>query len=715
MISSKLTTVDSGILSHHFIPENTRALVARRTESGKLFGKLDLVASPPDLVAGTDKYPPRNIVAGFLLDTSGSMEGNKLKQAVNTIKQFAQVFLAERNGKTLEHQPIHAWIYVISFNSNARLVVPFQEITEETLPRIFEQLENGIYPEGSTNYEAAFKKQAEVLCQIIEELAAANAAAATTTDLSPTRRQFHFIRFFETDGEITQGTTNIRALYKMMRQTPAIAAAAADHLNLTFEDYVIGYGTDVDLLCLKKLASATPPPSQFEEVSSALTQHQHQQQYNCSSLITVVKPEDIGWQVGEILFKLIRRVGIKVKVSIESKDPAAGIAELFEYETHQWSHQTTFHSIIHNEKKSLYIQFTPANPAANPNPELIVKIQCENQFSGTRYRYEYSHESRTSISSDPSSLLLRPLNSMTPAERGLAASENDRAKQVVIPIIQGMIQIEIFKQFRELEANSSSYDKDVIVREAYKTMRMLKAIDRQTKASFPYSIAPKNANLITDVKLIIGMTAVKDPKEQQCLIHARRIASAQEDIFNTGADVSRKYVENEEDYEDIAREVIQKRDGVGALSQQQQQQQQDPVAQAPETEPEEYADDDAAELDDSLPSRIATCMPTPSRGGGGGGYNRHYIRQKPSILRLLCARIALSKLNNQDRSPETIYSEMNKEFVHYGGEHDEDPSYHYTRHTHQQDDTFSSTPSQDDEYTQRRMGMMRQMSSPSSS
>jgi len=709
MISSRLTTVDSGILSHHFIPENARALVTRRTESRKLFGKLDIVASPPDLVAGTDKYPPRNVVAGFLLDTSGSMEGTKLKQAVNTIKQFAQVFLAERNGKTLEHQPIHAWIYVISFNSNARLVVPFQEITEETLPSIFEQLENGIYPEGSTNYEAAFKKQAEILCQIIEELTAAAAAAA---DLSSARRQFHFIRFFETDGEITQGTTNIRALYKMMRQTPATATATtpAAQLDLTFEDYVIGYGTDVDLLCLKKLASATPPPSQFEEVSSSQQQQQQQQEHNCSSVITVVKPEDIGWQVGEILFKLIMRVGIKVKVSIESKDPAAGIAELFEYETHQWSHQTTFHSIIHNEKKSLYVQFTPA--AAATEPELIVKIQCENQFSGTRYTYEYSHESRTSISSDPSSLLLRPLDSMTPAEKGLAASENDRAQEVVFPIIQGMIQIEIFKQFRELEANSrSSYDKDVIVREAYKTMRMLKAIDLQTTGSFPYSIAPKNANLITDVKLIIGITAVKDPKEQQCLIHARRIASAQEDIFNTGADVSRKYVENEEEYEDIAREVIQKRDGVGALSQQQQQQ--DPAAQAPAQAPEEYTDDDAAELDDSLPSRIATCMATPSRGSGGG-YNRHYIRQKPSILRLLCARIALSKLNNQDRSPETIYSEMKQELIHYGGEHDEDPSYHYRRHTHQQDDTFS-TPSQDDEYTQRRMGMMRQMSSPSSS
>ena len=279
---------------------------------------------------------------------------------------------------------------------------------------------------------------------------------------------------------------------------------------------------------------------------------------------------------------------------------------------------------------------------------------------------------------------------MTPAEKGIASNVLNHAQQVVFPIIQGMIQIEIFKQFRELDG--SNYDKDVIVSEAYKTMRMLKAIDIETKTSFPYSIAPKNANLITDVKLIIGITAVKDPKEQQCLIHARRITSAQEDIYNIGADVSRKYVENEEDYEDVAREVIQKREG------------------APAPAPAQY--NDAALAEDSILSRIATCMPKPSRGGGG-----RYIRQKPSILRLLCARIALSKLNNQDRSPETIYSEMNKEFVHYGGYYNEDPSYHYnnTRHAQQQDDTFSSTPSQDDEYTQRRMGMMRQMSSPLSS
>ena len=718
MLSSSLTTVQTDILDHSFIPENIRQLVFRRTENGKTFGKLEIIASPPDLVAGTDKNPPRNIVTGFLLDTSGSMEGEKLNQAVNTIKQFAQIFLAERNGKTLIHQPIHAWIYVISFNSTASVIIPFQEITEETLPGIFSQLDD-IRVKGSTNYEAAFRKQTEVLGKIIEVL-------STTDDLAlaPTRRQFHFIRFFETDGEITQGSTISSHLYKMMRQTVTATAitdatATTDDaaLNITYEDYIIGYGKDVDLKCLKQLASPTPPPPPTTG-GGARAAETADDEYNCSSLITVVKPEDIGWQIGEILFKLIMRFGVNMKVSVASADPAAGVAELFEYQTQQWSKETTFHSIIHNERKPLYIQFTPsataatatAATAAPPQPEIIVKVvQCENQFTGSRYTYEFSHESSSSKTMTP--LLLRPpTESMTPAEKGLAASERDLARQNIFPIIQGMIQIEIFKQLRELEGNSN-YDKDIIVREAYKTMRMLRAIDQQTTAaSFPYSsIAPKTANLMTDVKIIIGMTAVNDPKQQQCIIHARRTASAQEDIFNTGADVSRKYVENEEDYEDIAREVIQKRDGT------QQPQLLAATATATETG-EEYedddddADDDAA--DDSLPSRIATCM-TPSRSSSSSNHHRlHRRTQKPSILRLLCARIALSKIKNQDRNPETIYSEMKQESIHYGGHYDEDPSYHYTSST--QDDTFS-TPSQDDEYTQRRMGMMRQMSSPLSS
>jgi hypothetical protein len=698
MFTSKLSTVEANILSHNFIPDNVRPLVARRTEDGKTFGKLEIIASPPDLVPISDKYPPRNLIAGFLLDTSGSMDGKKIIQAVNTIKQLAQTILEERNGKTLEHQPIHAWIYVISFDSTATIRIPFQEITEETLPGIISELDT-IRVNGCTNYEVAFKKQTEVISEIILPFIASD----------PEQRQFHVARFFETDGEITQGSRDIRWLYDAMRTTTATtdtdAATDTDadtvsdpqhrhHHNVTFEDYVIGYDTGIDLKCLKELASPTPPPSKAPE--------QHSDEcYNCSSLITVVRAEDIGWQVGEILYKQIMRVGIKLTVSVESKNPAEGVTELFEYQTNQWSNATTFHSIIHNERKALYVQFTPAAAAtaatAATQPEIIVRVQCENQITGAKYTYEFFHQSASSSSLTP--LLLRTYDSLTLTERGLACTESDGAIQAVIPIIQAMIHIEIFKQFRELEGDN--YDKDVIVREAYNTLRMLKAIGAKTNERFIHSIAPKTANMITDVKLIIGLTAINNVTEQHCIIHARRTASAEEDMFNTGVTASRKYVEDEEDHEPVAREIVERHQGMRQQQQQQHQQDQE----------EEY--DEVAS--DCIPSRIATCMsPSPTTNNSHHHHHhRHKVQRNPSLVRLLCARIALSKLNNQDRTPQSIYDEMILESVHYGGEYNEDPSYFHTHHG-PQDDVFS-TPSQDDEYTQRRMGMMRQMSSPSSS
>ena len=698
LFSTALTSVETNILDHHFIPENIRQLVFRRTENGKTFGKLEITAAAAPTISETSSpHPPRNIVACFLLDTSGSMEGEKHKQSINTIKQFIQIILDERDGKTLTHQPIHAWICVISFNSVTEVIVPFQEITEETITGILSHLDHVLIG-GSTNYELAFLKQKKVVGDIIEVLAA-----------DPAQRKFHIIRFFETDGEITQGTNNIHMLYTLMRQTTGTVGTAAQQeqqqLNFTFEDYVIGYGKDVDLKCLKQLASPTPPllplssGQGFYRSTGAATAATATNEYNCSSIITVVRPEDIGWQVGEILFKVIMRLAFKMKVSVASKDPAAGVAELFEYQTHQWSNETTFHSVIHNERKALYIQYTPATAAATaataastaPSPEIIVSIQCENQFTGTKYKYEFLHQA-LSQSTFTTPLLLQPDDESITS-----------AKKTVFPIIQGMIQIEIFKQLRELEANSNKkYSKDVIVREAYKTMRMLKAIE--TSSSSSTSITSKTANLITDVKLIIGLTAVNDINEQRCIIHARRTASAEEDIFNAGADISRKYVENEEDYEDVASEVIQKRDGKKPLPLPHNDNNDQHDDQHDDHNHDDHDDDDD-DYNDSIPSRIATCM-TPSR------HQRQHIK-KPSILRLLCARIALSKIKNQDRSPETIYSEMNQESLHYGGHYDEDPSYYYTS-TSTQYDAFS-TPSQDDEYTQRRMGMMRQMSTPSSS
>ena len=719
MLSTKLTTVDSNILSHNFIPENVRQLVARRTEKGKTFGKLDIIASPPALIAKSDKYPPLNIVTGFNLDTSGSMEGGKIKQAVNTIKQLTQIILAERNGKTLEHQPIHAWIYVISFNSVAELVIPFQEITEETVPGILSQLDN-IRVSGSTNYEQAFKKQREVIGNIIQTL---------TANPDPSKRQFHFIRFFESDGEITQGTNEIDWLYRAMRNTTAATTTAtAATTHFTFEDYVIGYGTGVDIECLKQLASPIPPPPQppkresgdgmFAEggkeqdsSSTTSTANSSEAEYNCSTLITVVNAEDIGWQVGEILYKQIMRVGIKLNVSIESKDPSAGVAELFEYQTNQWGTSTTFHSIAHGERKVMYIQYTPTSaPAADATttPEVIVRVQCENQYTGSKYTYTFSHKSEPSCTLTP--LLQRQANSMTPSEIGLAITESDHAKMLVIPIIQGMIHIEVFKQFRELEG--TSYNKTVIVREAYNTMLMLKAIDVQTKDQFIHTIAPKTANLITDVKMIIGLTAINDPTEQRCIIHARRATSADDDLFNTGATASRKYVEGEENYKDVAEEIIKKRDAQHRESQQQAIAAAASRAGSDAIPSDAYSGDEADYVSDCLPSRIATCMTPPSSSSHHRHphHHRNAKRNPPSLLRILCARIALSKLKNEDKTPETIYDEMVMESIHYDGEYNEDPSYFHTRDT-PYDDVFS-TPSQDDEYSQRRMGMMRQMSSP---
>jgi hypothetical protein len=178
-------------------------------------------------------------------------------------------------------------------------------------------------------------------------------------------------------------------------------------------------------------------------------------------------------------------------------------------------------------------------------------------------------------------------------------------------------------------------------------------------------------------------------------------------MFNTGADVSSKYVEDEENYEEIAKEIIQRRGGDTHHQPQKERPAEDTYVAAGADDNNNHDDDSDDEFDapsDAIPSRIATCMTASTPRNGGG-----YPRKKPSIVRILCARIALSKLQNKDRTPEQIYDEMKQESVHYRGEYNEDPSYFHSRDC---DDNTFSTPSQDDEYTQRRMGMMRQMSTP---
>jgi uncharacterized protein YegL len=639
MITTSLSTTDHGILSHKFIPPNAIPMIEGRIKDNTIFGKLQLTVPRIDrLTSNANDEPsrPRNIVAGFVLDTSESMiDGNKLQHAKNTIKNFMDVLLAERNGKTIEDQPFHSWIYVIIFNSTAELVIPFQEITEETVPQINKYLDS-IRAHGCTNYERAFQKQTEVLDGIILQLEQQH------KDNQQEPVHYHFMRFFETDGEITEGSHNIPKLYSMMRATFVAASA----FRLTFEDCVLGYGINVDLSSLKALAS--PYPLETSAVSG---------DYNCSALKTILQPHDIGCVVGEILFKTIMRYGVNVEVSVSA---TTGKIDIFEYQTHQWCSSTKLHSLINGEKKPMWIQYVALEGA--PPATIQVRIEFYNQFTGKSCSNTFDHDITSSmipIREDP--------------------SESTQIFQNTSSLILGMIQIEIFKILREIEANR--YDRDTIVHEAYKVIRMLHSLNAIIYISFP-ALASQIQNLMTDAKVIVGLTTIGNPREQNLVLHARRICSAEQDAFNACSGVSRKYVDFEEDYEDVARQIIQEAKAKTKAE----------ANSNCEDDPEEMEQE---EQDDVILSRIPTCMPSHS--------NPHYGRIAASTLRTLCAKIAIARNKKQDITPQQIYDQMCALHRRYDPELDE-PS----QRPH--DDTFSTTP-MDDEYMLRRMGMMRQMSS----
>ena len=678
MISTRLTTIDNGILSHEDLMnmiQGARPLIERRTANDKIFGKLE-ISIPIVTSSHPSSLEPRNLIAGFLLDTSGSMEGEKLKLAINTIKKIIEVLHAERNGKTIEHQPIHAWIYVITFNSVAELVIPYQEITAESMLLINERLDY-IRATGCTNYQRAFIKQAEVIEDILMKI--------------NTPQQYHLIRFFETDGEITEGSTKVNLLYDMMRctstaaETAAAGAAAAAAAaagggagggpRITFEDYVIGYGKGVDLGCLKELASPyhpNPPPSTATTVVTPL----------CTSLVTILNTEDIGFKAGEILFKLIMRCGNNWEISVETSHGAN--VELFEYQTHQWGAETTIHSMIHGEKRPLWIQYTPPAPPAAGDlllflPSIQVTIKYENQFTSEKITYKFEHEI---------------VSEKQEQEAAVATAAAAERVTTIVPMINGMAQIEIFKMFREIEADR--YDKDTIVREAYKILRILKSINAVTSISYP-AIACQTQNLITDVKVIIGLTTIQDEKEQKMVIHERRICSAEQEIFNSCATISRKYTNDEENYEEEAIRVINAA-----------------KAANPDQDGHGHGEEAYEYVSDALPSRIATAaaptfhtspddyMDTPYIGGS----SHRRASSDGSEIRALCVRIAVARNKKEDTTAEELYQQMqtqrfsgmydSEEYIPVGGG--------------DRDDTFSNTP-MDDVYSQCRIGIMRQVSS----
>jgi hypothetical protein len=355
---------------------------------------------------------------------------------------------------------------------------------------------------------------------------------------------------------------------------------------------------------------------------------------------------------------------------------------MFEYQSHTWSNSTTLHSIIHGETKPLYIQYTPPTDTDTDTDDgaattaVLVKVQYSNQFTGSTYTYEFEHTIIPSPTTD-----------------------TDVSVPDLPTAVGGMIQIEIFKQFREIEASGAAtggrYDKDTIVREAYKTLRMLKSLQR-------IESTPLIENLITDVKVIIGLTTIQDKKETDMILHARRICSAEQEVFNTGANISRKYVDGEEEHEEEAARVIKSFHDADA---------------ADAAAPDNNDDEEEEELvSDAIHSRITTVIDTPYSQTGYGGrgqsshhHHRHRHHDGSSELRTLCARIAMAKKDKEDFTTEQLYEQVRRYGIR-AGYHQR----HHDDHQRHHDDQFSSTP-MDNEYTQRRMGMMRQMSSQSPS
>jgi hypothetical protein len=210
-------------------------------------------------------------------------------------------------------------------------------------------------------------------------------------------------------------------------------------------------------------------------------------------------------------------------------------------------------------------------------------------------------------------------------------------------------------------------------------------------------------NLITDAKVLIGLTTIRTKNEQLAIIHARRTSSAEREFFSTGQIAFSAYIEGEEIHEQAAK------DAISDYNKKMQERGDDAhsLDQSNEEEEIEY---------DCIPSRIVTAtaaataashvhsqydaIDTPYRG------NHH---RNNSILRTLCARIAIAAENKEEITIEKMCQN-----VFHGGEYiDDNDDYH---HQHSQggcNDTFSSIP--DDEHSNKRVRMMRQMSTPMSS
>lgn len=683
--------------------EDLKKIIERRSANGKRFGKLEITAQEcaDDNATETDeerKAKTIHYLTAFVLDISSSMSGPKIEHAKNTIIKFLEVLVAESAASAMK---IKTWFYLIIFNDRAHVVVQLQEVTDQTIGPMIETI-NKITASGSTSYEAAFHCNSNYLRDILHSPTSFTSAASEKPP-----KQLHIVKFFETDGDITYGCSNLTTLYQVMHDQPTPHEAYKNTL-FTYEDCVFGYGADVDTKCLKTLAAPHPP---IQSIATSATSAAPVIATHCSSFCSIGKPEDIGWQVGELLFKLITRCGAFISVSVNQTADAAQVPvdtapqgpvvggwnpQLFEYQTHTWNDRTTLHSIAANETKTIFVQFDGALQNFDNS------IEMTDQMTGRRYKYKFRHE------------IAAPANAPTTAA---THSESD-----ILSMILGMMQIEIFKLMREMEADNTVYDADTLVAETYKMMRILKHIKQgqiihlttqpQPDATTAIPMTPEMRwleNLITDAKVLIGLTTISAKNEQLAIIHARRTSSAEHEFFSTGQKAFGEYIDGEEFHEQAAKDAISEYTKKIQAGCEYYDEASSP-AQA-------QAEDQFNDFNDCIPSRVATAsnysqsdaIDTPYPGSGSGSScrnsgGRYNYNSKQSILRTLCARIAIAAENKEDIKIEEMCQNV------FRGEYND--HYHHHNQNRGGDETFSSIP--DDEHSSRRVRMMRQMSTPMS-
>lgn len=703
-------------------------IINRRTEHGKRFGILEITAEAQSETAATETTPPSNHIAGFLLDISSSMDGEKISQAQQTIINFIEIMSQETKNRI--------WFYLITFNDEATVAVEFQEITPESSKHMIESVKQ-IRSYGSTSYENAFNAQSKYLEKIMQSPESFNPAELHS-------KHVHVVKFFETDGDITVGCTDLSKLYSTMRKEPTVHEMYAN-IRFTYEDVVFGYGLDVDTKILKTLAASQPPspkpkyqlhqklaPHPEPEPESQDLEEYSKSKHNCSSFVSISNPKEIGWVVGEIMFKLLTRCGVNLAVNvfdatINTETPAAteehttttptAKVELFEYKTHTWNNKTQLHSISHKETKTIFVQLQQGVR------NIASFIEMIDSKTGYKNQYTFVHNL---LEQDAT----RRSQDIDESQEGNDHHQTTNQDRDNIAIIFGMLQIEIFKLMREIESEDSVYSMETIVLESYKIKRILEFIKAGSliRLNEDKTIISNEMhwleNLITDTKVIIGLTAIVRRNEQLAIIHARRTSSAEREFFSTGRNAFSVYIDGEELNEQLAKEIIQEETKREHDARIERAAKAKAKADANENEDDEdeynnryndeddydYEDECGLEENDCFPTRIATAAP-PTRAYSASQPQSN-VKQtlNRSVLRTLCARIQIAKATDDKITPLEIYKEICDSGRRYNHKYD---NYHRNLPTEEEEETLSSIP--DDEHSSRRVKMMRQMSAPISS